>query len=276
MRNLSKRLWEIQRRERIYFWVEGRGGFWYFSTKLQINLKNSVQFSSVAQLCPTLCDPVNCSTPGLPVHHQLLEFTQTHVHQVDVPSSHLILCHPLLLLPPRICRFNPWVRKIPWRRKWHPIPVFLPGESHGQRSLEGYSPWGHKELDTTEWLNMYAHYISLHRLNRPDTENSGQKRAKWIAQYTIMFPSAGFKDFPDFYKSMVRPPFSSSDTPRSPIITKKKAVNGIKDLRSPKRHSGLMPVCLIYLCLFQTSRNPGQQRTHRNVSTYTDLCPLII
>ena len=152
MRNLSKRLWEIQRRERIYFWVEGRGGFWYFSTKLQINLKNSVQFSSVAQLCPTLCDPVNCSTPGLPVHHQLLEFTQTHVHQVDVPSSHLILCHPLLLLPPRICRFNPWVRKIPWRRKWHPIPVFLPGESHGQRSLEGYSPWGYKVSDMTEWL----------------------------------------------------------------------------------------------------------------------------
>ena len=40
----------------------------------------SVQFSSVAQLCPTLCDPMNRSTPGLPVHHQLLEFTQTHVH----------------------------------------------------------------------------------------------------------------------------------------------------------------------------------------------------
>ena len=40
----------------------------------------SVQFSSVAQSCPTLCDPMNCSTPGLPVHHQLLEFTQTHVH----------------------------------------------------------------------------------------------------------------------------------------------------------------------------------------------------
>ena len=42
----------------------------------------SVQFSSVAQSCPTLCDPMNRSTPGLPVHHQLLEFTQTHVHQV--------------------------------------------------------------------------------------------------------------------------------------------------------------------------------------------------
>ena len=41
---------------------------------------SSVQFSSVAQLCPTLCDPMNHSTPGLPVHHQLPEFTQTHVH----------------------------------------------------------------------------------------------------------------------------------------------------------------------------------------------------
>ena len=40
------------------------------------------QFSSVAQSCPTLCDPMNCSTPGLPVHHQLPEFTQTHVHRV--------------------------------------------------------------------------------------------------------------------------------------------------------------------------------------------------
>ena len=58
----------------------------------------SVQFSSVAQSCPTLCDP----------------------------------------------RFNSWVGKIPWRRKWKPTPEFLPGKSHGQRSLAGYSPWGHK------------------------------------------------------------------------------------------------------------------------------------
>ena len=43
---------------------------------------SSVQFISVAQSCPTLCDPIDCSTPGLPVHHQLLEFTQTHVHWV--------------------------------------------------------------------------------------------------------------------------------------------------------------------------------------------------
>ena len=46
--------------------------------------------------------------------------------------------------------FEPWVGKIPWRRKWQSTPVLLPGESHGQRSLVGYSLWGHKELDTTE------------------------------------------------------------------------------------------------------------------------------
>ena len=57
------------------------------------------QFSLVAQSCPTLCDPMDCSTPGLPVHHQLLEFTQTHVIESVMSSNHLILCHPLLLLP---------------------------------------------------------------------------------------------------------------------------------------------------------------------------------
>ena len=46
--------------------------------------------------------------------------------------------------------FNAWVRKIPWRSKWQHTPVFLPGEFHGQRSLEGYSLWGHKESYTTE------------------------------------------------------------------------------------------------------------------------------
>ena len=46
--------------------------------------------------------------------------------------------------------FDPWVRKIPWRRAWQATLVFLPGEFLGQRSLVGYSPWGHKELDTTE------------------------------------------------------------------------------------------------------------------------------
>ena len=51
---------------------------------------------------------------------------------------------------------NPWVGKIPWRRAWLPTPVFLPGKSHGWRSLAGYSPWGHTELDTTEWLSTHS------------------------------------------------------------------------------------------------------------------------
>ena len=46
----------------------------------------------------------------------------------------------------RRCKFSPWVRKIPWRRRWQPTPVFLPGNSHGWRSLAGYSPWGRKKV----------------------------------------------------------------------------------------------------------------------------------
>ena len=46
--------------------------------------------------------------------------------------------------------FHPWLGKMPWGKAWQPTPVFLPGESHGQRSLAGYSPWGHKESDRTE------------------------------------------------------------------------------------------------------------------------------
>ena len=51
--------------------------------------------------------------------------------------------------------FDPWIRKIPWNRKWQPIPIFLPGKFHAQRSLAGYSPWGRKESDTTEWLHFH-------------------------------------------------------------------------------------------------------------------------
>ena len=53
-------------------------------------------------------------------------------------------------------RFDPWIGKIPWKRKWQPTPVFLPGEVVGQRSLVDYRPWGHKESDMTEWLSRHA------------------------------------------------------------------------------------------------------------------------
>ena len=55
-------------------------------------------------------------------------------------------------------RFDIWVREIPWRRKWLPTLIFLPGESHGQRSLPGYSPWYHKELDRTEHALTHAKF----------------------------------------------------------------------------------------------------------------------
>ena len=84
------------------------------------NLSKFAQFSSVAQSCPTLCNPMDHSMPGLPVHHQLPEFTQTHV--LVMPSNHLILCHPLLLPPsifPSISVFsNESVLYIRWPKDW--------------------------------------------------------------------------------------------------------------------------------------------------------------
>ena len=60
--------------------------------------------------------------------------------------------------------FNLWVGKIPWRRKWQPIPVFLPGKLHGWRSLAGYSPWGHKASDITKQLSLFIFKKSLWNL----------------------------------------------------------------------------------------------------------------
>ena len=60
--------------------------------------------------------------------------------------------------------FSFWVERIPWRRNWQPTPVLLPGKFHGQRNLVGYSPWGHKESDTTEHMDMPEH-TQTHTLN---------------------------------------------------------------------------------------------------------------
>ena len=74
--------------------------FWSMINENRIikGAKISVQFSPVSQLCPTLCNPMDCSLPGLPVHRQLPEFTQTHVRWSVMLSNYLILCRPLLLL----------------------------------------------------------------------------------------------------------------------------------------------------------------------------------
>ena len=74
-----------------------------YAQKVSVKIEHPfmIQFSSMTQLCPTLCDPMDCSTPGLPVHHQLQEFSQTHVHSVGdaiQPFHHL--------LSPAPCAFN--------------------------------------------------------------------------------------------------------------------------------------------------------------------------
>ena len=66
--------------------------------------------------------------------------------------------------------FDPWVGKIPWRRTWKPTSVFLPGESYGQRSLEDYSPWGHKELDMTEVTEHKHKVLRVVKINKLKVE----------------------------------------------------------------------------------------------------------
>ena len=104
------------------------------------NLPAMRKFNSVAQLCPTLCDPMDRSMPGLPAHHQLPEFTQTHAHWVgNAEGSGLI---------PRLGR--------------------PPGEGNGNsllgepmdRSLAGYSPWGNKESVMTGQACMQLYEVS--------------------------------------------------------------------------------------------------------------------
>ena len=81
------------------FPIQGSNSYLLLGRWILYHWATSVQFSSVAQSCPTLCDPTNHSTPGLPVHHQLRSSLKLMSIEWVIPSSHLILCHPFLLLP---------------------------------------------------------------------------------------------------------------------------------------------------------------------------------
>jgi hypothetical protein len=100
---------------------------------------------------------------GCPIAKVLTFWIPLKIEKRDYPDNfqvaQMVKCLPAMWRP----EFNPWVRKIPWRRKWQPAAVFLPGEFHGWRSLVLSSPWGHKELDTTERLQFVAKICVLSR-----------------------------------------------------------------------------------------------------------------
>ena len=94
----------------------------------------NIQFSSVPQQCLILCNPIDCSIPGFPVHHQTPELAQGHVHRVVDPSNQLILCRPILLLPaipPSIRVFsNESTLHIKWPKNWSFSFSISPSNEH--------------------------------------------------------------------------------------------------------------------------------------------------
>ena len=104
-----------------------------------------VQFSSVAQSCLTLCDPINCSTPGLPVHHQLLNLPKLMSVELVLPSNHLIFCHPLLLLPSIFHSIrvfsNESALHIRWTKYWSFSFNIGPSNEHQDWSPLGWTGW---------------------------------------------------------------------------------------------------------------------------------------
>jgi len=107
---------------------------WIIKKGREFQKNISVQFSSVAQSCPTLCNPMNLSTSGLPVHNQLPEFTQTHVHLVGDAIQPFVLCRPLLLLPqipPSIRVFsNESTFHVRWPKYWNFSFSISPSSEH--------------------------------------------------------------------------------------------------------------------------------------------------
>ena len=147
---------------------------------------SSLQFSSVAQSCQTLCNPMDCSTPGLPVHHQLLEFTQTHVHESVMPSNHLILCCPLLLLPsifPSIRVFsNESVFHIRWPKYWSV-----------SFSISPYNEYSGLISFRMDWLDLLAVQGTLKSLLQHHSSKASilQHSAFFIVQFSHPYMATG-------------------------------------------------------------------------------------
>ena len=150
------------------------------------------QFSSVQSLSRVhLCDPMNRSTPGLPVHHQLPEFTQTHVHRVSDPSSHLILCCPLLLLLP----ISPSIRvfsnqsalRIRGPKYWSFSFTISPSNEYS--GLISF-PWRNLMMD---WLDLLAVQGSLKSLLQCHSSKASilQHSAFFMVQFSHPYMTTG-------------------------------------------------------------------------------------
>ena len=103
----------------------------------------------------------------------------------------------------RKCRFDPWARRIPWRRKWQPAPVFLPGKYHGQSSLAGYSLWSRKEFNMTKQLSMQAYIwvcIVPGGFNFPPEPRHSPQHTFFCAPLSIVFPLQVMKPNPHWLK----------------------------------------------------------------------------
>ena len=133
-----------------------------------------VQFSSVVQSCPTLWDPMDCRMPGLPVHHQLLEFIQTHVHWVSDAIQPSILCRPLLLPPsifPSIRVFsNDSILHIRWPKYW-------------SFSISPSSEYSGLIFFTRDWLDLLAVQGTFKRLLQ---HHSSKASIVWCSAFFIV------------------------------------------------------------------------------------------
>ena len=107
-----------------------------------------VQFSSVTQLCPTLCDPMNCSTPGLHVHHQLWEFIQTHVHWV---SDSIQLFYPLSSPSPHAFNLSQHQGLFKWVSSSHQVPKILKFQLQLPMNIQEWFPLG-----WTGWISLLS------------------------------------------------------------------------------------------------------------------------
>ena len=114
----------------------------------------SVQFSSVTQSCPTLCDPMNCSTLGLPVHHQLLESNQTHVHRV---SDAIQPSHPLSSPSPPALNLSQHQGLLKWVSSSHQVAKVLEFQSTSvpPMNTQDWSPLG-----WTGWISLKSRGLS--------------------------------------------------------------------------------------------------------------------